>query len=238
MFLFLGCGLLSAQDVGQIQSIDVSAIEYLNVVDNQSPLYYGKEQDSYHYLHLNRSSLRPLNHSYMVDYKYTKALLSYRKVIYPEAMLRFDFHNDELVVLSPDLRNIVLTPENVDFAELHGQTIIYFRSDSLPGCPSNGYYVLLYSGNCKVLKKQTAVLVTNVVSSKIDYVFTFSTNYFLFKDGVYHTFKNKRGLLNVMQPYKSEMKRFISSNRLNFRNNADEFISRTVKEYEKISNTQ
>ena len=238
VFFLFGCGLLAAQNVDQVQSIDVSAIEYLYAVDNQSQLYYGKEQENYHYLHLNHPAIRTLNHSYLIDYNYTKARLSYHKVIYPEAMLRLDFYNDELVVFSPDLRNIVLTPDNVDFAEMHGQTIIYFRSDSLPGCPSNGYYILLHSENCKVLKRQTARLATSAENTRIEYFFVFSIKYYLFKDGVYHTVKNKRGLLNVLHPYKSEMRRFISSNRLKFKRNADELISLTVKEYEKISNAQ
>ena len=238
LLLFFGCGLLYAQEVVNNESIDVSAVEYLNTVDIYSPLYYGKEQENYHYLMLNHPTLRTLNHSYLVDSKYEKSRLSYRNVIYPEVLLRLELYRDELIVLAPDFRNIVLIPESVDFVEMHGQKIIYFTGDSLPGCPANGYYVIVHSGNCLVLKKQGANLMTSASSIKLEYFFTFFTKYYLLKDDTYHSIKNRRTLLNVLQPHKRELKRFMSSNKLNFRQNADILISQTVKEYEKISNKQ
>jgi hypothetical protein len=213
-----------AQDSGRQRLVDNLAIDYLRIADKQSPLFYGREQEGH---------LRATNHPYLKDLQYAKARLSYCGVIYPEAMLRLDVSRDELVALSPDNRNIVLFPENVDFAELHGQTIIYFRYDSLPGCPPTGYYTLLHSGNCKVLERQNAALVLKTTSKEQHYVFT--TNFYLYKDGVYRTIRTKSGLLRKLQPYKKELKRFISANQLRFRRDTEEFLTRTVGEYEKLS---
>ena len=224
-FFVLCCGHLFAQDTRQ-QLIDHAAIEYLRIAGNQSVLYYGNEHDGHP---------RTSNHPYLKDAQYSKARLSYLRVVYPEVMLRLDLSRNELVIQSPELRNFVLFPENVDYAELHGQHIIYFRYDSLPGCPSTGYYVLLHSGKCKVLEKNSALLMRNNQSTTLDQYFTLSTNYYLYKDGVYHIIRNKRGLLNVLYPYKKELKHFISSHRWRFRHEAAELIAQTVKEYEKLS---
>jgi len=230
LLFLLGSVCLFAQDAVLGHAVDISAVEYLHVAGDQSALYYGKEQEGY---------WRVLNYPYLHDAQYVKARLSYRRIIYPEALLRLDWHRNELVVMSPDKRNVVLFPENVDYVELHGKHIIYFRRDNLPGCPSSGYYILLYSGQCKVFEKQTASMVRNTNNtSRVEYYFSFSTNFYLFKDGVYHNIRNKRGLLKVLHPYKRELNRFISSNNLRFRHNAQELISRTVSEYEKLSGLQ
>ena len=226
-FLFY-CGHLFAQTVERRQLIDNAAMEYLQTAGNQSALYYGNPQDG-----LPRAT----NDPYLKDAHYAKARLSYSRVIYPEVLLRWDLFRDELVIFSPDFRNIVLFPENVDHAELHGHHIFYFHRDSLPGSPSSGYYILLHSGDCKVLEKQTASLMKESNYSTA-WMYVFSTNFYLYRDGVYHTIRTSRGLLNVLQPYKKELKRFISANRLQFRKNTEEFLIRTVNEYEKLSGSR
>ena len=223
---FFGGGCLLAQDIGRQPPIDSSAVRYLRMADKQSVLYYGNEQEW---------PPRATNHPYLKDELYSKARLSYHQVIYPEALLRLDLSKDELITISPGFHNIVLFPENVDFAELHGQHIIYLRRDSLPGCPSTGYYILLHSGNSKVLKKNTATLMNESDANRMRYYYTFTTRYYLYKDGVYYNIRNQRGLLKALSPYKKELKRFISSNALYFKKNSDVFLTRTVNEYEKIS---
>jgi len=226
-FFILVCGQMFAQDVGDRQLIDVFVFKYLQMVGDQSALYYGNEQDKH---------LRASNHPYLKEELYVKARLSYCRIIYPEVLLRLDLSRDELVVQAPDRRNIVLFPENVDFAELYNQQIIYFRTDSLPGCPSSGYYILLHSGNCKVLEKKTATLMLENNSRNLSY--TFSTRFYLYQDGIYYNIRTKNGLLKVLYPHKKELKRFISANHLRFRRDAEEFLSLTIGEYEKISGTQ
>ena len=215
---------LFAQDIARRQPTDNAAVEYLQAVGSRSALYYGKIQDAH---------MRASNHPYLADAQYAKARLSYFGVIYPEALLRMDLSRDELVVLSPEFQNIVLSPENVDFAELHGKTVIYFTRDSLLGCPATGYYMLLHSGKCKVMEKKTAVLALE--NNSYQYSFSFKTNYYLKKDDVYYTIRNKKGLLKILHPYKKELKQFISNANLQFRYDAPEFIRKTVSEYEKLS---
>jgi len=222
--LLFGFNGLYAQDARQ-QLIDDAALEYLQIAANQSVIYYSVEQEWHP---------RATNHPYMRDDQYVKGRLSHLHVIYPEAMLRFDLYRNELLVQSPLLRNFVLFPENVDFAELHGYHLIYFRADSLPGCPSSGYYLLLHSGNCKVLEKQIAVLMQDARATTLTQYYIFQANFYLFKDSAYHPIRTKHGLLKLLHPHKKELKRFISSHNWRYRLDAEELIRQTVREYEKI----
>ena len=226
MLLLFGGGHLLAQDTGRRQLIDNSAVEYLQSVGKQSVLYYGNEQVNYPHTS---------NHAYFKSEQYVKARLSYSGVTYPDIPLRLDICRNELIVLSPESRNIVLFPENVDYLKLHDKHFIFLRPDNLPGCPSAGYYILLHSGKCRILEKNSAKLNEKIEVNKLIRYFDFSTNYYLYKDGIYYQIKNENGLLKILNPYKKELKRFISTNRLKFKRDAEEFLTLTIKEYEKLS---
>ncbi len=224
LFLLLGCVLMNAQERNEL--VDSAAVRFLQTAENFSALYYGFEYEGLP---------RTLNHPYLKNDDYTKARLVYKHIMYPEALLRLDLYRDELVVRSPGFRNITLFPENVAFAELHGKHIIYRPKDEWPGCPPNGYYFLLYEGDCKIFEKRIALLIEKTSPGLLERYFEFSTRYYLLKDNVYYQIRNKTGLLKALTPYKKELKRFISSRKLNFRNDAEQFLILTVNEYERIS---
>lgn len=216
LFIFTG-GYLSAQQTDDL------ATKYLRTVGDHSTLYYGR-------LQLGRPGAA--NHPYLVTSLYTPARLSFRGVVYPQVMLRLDLERDELVVLSSNGRHIVLSPEDLDYAEFHGRHIVYLDNGYLPA----GHYMVLHSGNTMVLKRQTATQVYRQVSStNLERRFIFRITYFLYKDGVYHTIQNRRGLLSLLYPHQRTLNRFISSNRLNRRGRTEEMITLTVIEYERLS---
>ena len=225
-FIVLGGSQLLAQDSEQNLSMEVLVDEYMQIVREKSVLYYGSEQEKYP---------RSTNHPYFESAEYVKACLSYNQVIYHEVSLRLDLNRDELVVLSPEGKNIVLFSENVDFAELYNRNVIFFSSDSMQGCPSSGYYFVLHSGKCIVMEKQSRWMMVKLNSfHETEYSFPLSVDYYLYKDGAYYKIKNKKTLLKVLNPYKEEINRFISANQLRFRRNAAELITRAVSEYEKL----
>jgi len=225
LFLLIsGFGHLYAQNTGRRQQLDSIAASFVLTAGGYSALYNGGQQVP-----------PPLatNHPYLNDKQFVKARLSYHGVIYPEVLMRFDLSQNELTVLSPNYRTVVLYPEYVDFAELHGNHIIYYRKDSLPGAPSTGYYNLLYSGKCRILGKNTAMIRINYSMRMPHYIF--EKKFYLYHDGAYHTIRSKQGVLKVFQPYKKELKQFISTNHLRFRNNTNLFLVKTAGEYEKLS---
>jgi len=223
VMLILGFGRLSAQDA----VIDSAAISYIHASENFSTLFYGTEYEGFP---------RAKNHPYLKDEQYTKGRLLYQQVAYPEALLRLDLYRDELIVRTPGFRSIVLVPENVGFAELHGKRIVYFQKDNSPGCPATGYYLMLYAGDCKVMEKKHAQMIEKTEPGRLERFFELSSRYYLYVNGVYYPVKNKSGLLKVLNPYKKELKRFISSQNLNFRRNAEQFLTQTVQEFERIRN--
>ena len=218
------CLQLVSQDLQQ--SIDTSVAEYLQHARGRSTIYYGDEVVPYP---------RTTNHPYFKDIQYVESRLSYNNAVYPDVLLRLDLNRDELIALSPDFQKNILFPENVDFADLHGKRFIYFQKDSLQGCPPSGYYILLHSGTYMLMEKIAVEVIERVDINGVERTFRFSPRYYLLKDGKYHRIKNKNGLLKPLRQQKKELKQFISTHRLNFKKDAEMFLTYTIKEYEKLT---
>ena len=224
--IFLFGGILSLMAQEQRQTVVDATTAYMQTSGNSSALYNGEEYEKY---------LRTTNHPYLADNMFVHAQLSYQNVLYPDVLLRYDMHKDKLVIQSPNLYEIVLFDENVEFAEMFGKHIFYFQKDTIPGCPPSGYYILLHAGNSKVMEKRNASLVETAVSGSMLRYFIFSTRYYLFMDGEYFMVKNKQDFLKILSPYKKELKRFISTRHLNFKKDAETFLIHTMGEYEQLS---
>ena len=225
--LFFSFCSVSAQETVRFLAVDDAALDYLRTVGSHSTIYQGAEQQWHP---------RTTNHPYYRDERPVSARLSYNNIVYPDVLIRLDWSRNELIIFSPDNRNLVLFEENVDFAHLHGKHVIYFQRDSLPGSPPTGYYVLLHSQKYKVLKRQTATLThSNTAQQTKNQHFVINTNYFLLHDGIYHNIRSKRALLRIFQPQRKELEKYISSNRLRFRADRETFITQTVREYERLT---
>ncbi len=221
--IIIMCGQISAQEDGQQQLVEKYVALYMNAVRNHAIIYNGKESEKYP---------RVQNNPYFKGILYTEGQLSYNGVIYPGVYLQLDLCRDELVVLSPDyLFNVVLSPDKVDYAHIHGYHVFPLQSDGLPGCPSSGFYLRLYSKGCVVLEKQS----TTLEIRDREPVFMPSVKYYLRKDDVYYRLRGKRSLLKALGSHKKELKQYVRHSHLSFRENAETMIVSVVKEYERLN---
>lgn len=222
---FCTCVRSYAQDTGQ-QSLSDHFTGYMDYAGVRAVIFTGEQQKGHPYT---------TNHPYLREQDYTTGGLSYNKVIYSDMQLRYDMSRDELVLRSPDFRNIVLFPENVDFVDIHGYHMIYFRKDSLSGCPDTGYYFVLHSGKYKLLMKQVNVLQQKTNQREIEQYYSSSVTYYLLKDDVYYRIRNKKALLEALGSHKKELQRLFRSHHLKFRKNSEVMVLAAVREYENLT---
>ena len=232
-FLLLGGMILccwqwaDAQDkIPSEQLYEAFAARYMDSVSNRTTIFYGKLQEP---LWMITS-----NNPYFKDARYTKSKIRYGGSLYTDIPLRWDLYRDELVVLSPDNYNVVLSPDKTEDATFHGYHIRYLKKDSLSNSPPPGYYLLLHAGPCTVLVKHTAVMQQKSYNQRIENYFMFATKYYIKKENVYFPVKNKNTLLNALGDYHQELSRLIRANRFTFKRDAEAMIVTTVKEYEKM----
>ncbi len=221
LLLFLLCWRAYAQEIVQSPLVEKYATSYMNLARSQAAIFNGDEQKKYP---------RTPNDPYLKSQEYTMGRLSYNGVLYPDVRLRLDLCRDELVALSPNYQDIVLSSEKIDFAELHNYRILYLSPGQLPDCPFSGFYILLYSGSCMVMEKRSFSLELREGQS----TFIPSVKYYIYKDDTYLRVRNKRSLLKALGDYRRELAQYIRHSNLRFRSDAEKMIVEVMKEYERL----
>lgn len=227
---FMVSCLASAQTPEPLRLGGINALmeQYLKEAQEKAQIYYGKEPLPY--------SPHIKNHPYLMAGVFNGGLLSYDGIQYPNVNILLDLYRDQLLVLSPyNYSYIILQPGEVNFADMYGYRIIYFRPDGLKGCPPEGYYQLLYDGKYTVLEKQACSLFETRKGEVTEGTFNRSTKYYILKDGVYHTVKSKGSVLNVFKSHKKELNQYSKQQRLNFRKETEKAIVSMVKQFETLN---
>jgi hypothetical protein len=202
---------------------------YLVSAGQRSPLYTGKEPLPYP-RHIT-------NHPYLGTALFAEGTVVYDDVRYPGVYMRLDRFRDELTVLLPNEQSefsLILQPERVNYVDLHGYRIIYFRPDGLKGCPKQGYYQQLYDGECRVMEYTSCSMFETRKEEVMTGNFNFSTKYYIRKDNAYYQVRSKGSVLKVFRTHKNELNRFVREQKLNFKQQPEEAIVAVVKEYETL----
>jgi hypothetical protein len=222
LYLFLAAGALSYAQSEQ------PAARYLAAAGACSPVYTGKIPLPYpsHFT----------DYPYLRTPEFTEATLSYDGTVYPGVRMRLDVYHGRLLASPPGKSyEVILPPERVDFAKLHGCHVFYFRPDGLKGAPSAGYCLLLHEGDCRVISRPGCSMHEMSKDGVETGWFRFSTKYYILKDSVYYAVKSKGSLLKIFPSHRKELSRYIREQRLNFRRNTEEAIVATVKQYERLN---
>ena len=221
---------LSAQDHSLQPTIEQYAAAYMDVASAQAAIFSGNRQKPL--------TQMLLNHQYFKNQDFVNGRLSYNGVVYPDVSLRWDLYRDELIIFSPTNYNIVLTSNNIDFAEIHGYHIFYLHPDSVAGYPPAGNYIRLYSGDdYLLLEKLTHNLYRdkNVQRGRFAYYFDLTTHFYLQKNGTYYKISNRRSLLKTLSTHRKELRRFINARNMRYKDDAEKMVLEVVKEHEKLS---
>ncbi|MDR2810632.1 MAG: hypothetical protein LBB84_08800 [Tannerellaceae bacterium] len=218
LYLFLATSASFAQS-------DTLITRYLAMEGKHSPLYTGKIPLPYPaYME---------NYPYLQRPEFTEGALSYGGTCYPGIRMRLDVYHGRLLVSPPgELYEVILPPEQVDYAKLHGYHVFYFYPDSLKDSPPAGYYLLLHDGGCRVLSRPVCSMRETSRDGVVTGWFRCSTKYYILKDSVYHAVKSKGSVLKLFPSHRKELSRYIGEHRLNFRRNAEEALVAVVKRYE------
>lgn len=225
-FLLLGLQLRSQNPIPFNSSV---VSKYISEANGYSPIYSSKSPVLYGgYIK---------NHPYFIEDKFVEGMLCFDGVVYPKTLMKLDLYKNELIVLSPLNRQLlVLSGELVDFAVLHGYHIIYHskeraRNSSL----DEGYYLLLHDGELTVLEKQ-GYLLKEEVGNEVELSFSKKNiKYFILKDSVCCIVKNKKSALSTFISHKKELNRYIKQEKLSFRKDAEKAIVAVVKHYEHLN---
>ena len=219
-----------AQEQDQSTISDNIINSYFTEVKSSAVIYSGKEEPNYKF--------PIMNHPYLDTDRFRYGKISFDGKEYPNVLFRLNQEIGELIVLSANSRFSVIVPKNrVDYATIDSAYIYYLDSKSaadvlLP----EGYYVRLYNGDNKVVKREVFYLLSSINNAyNVEYSYQKSIKIYIQKDGSYHPVKNKRSVLNFFSSKKKDLKKFIRQSGLSFSKNPDEAIVAVAKYYDELN---
>jgi hypothetical protein len=200
---------------------------YYSAIGLQAHLYNGPLYEPYP---------RPFTdgHQFFKTDAFSNETVSYDGLQYFNIPLRYDIIRDEVVTLYP-VNNfyVSLIREKLDSFTFLNHSFIKINSDSV-SAPSTGFYdQLFFSPAISFLaaRKKNMLEVSERLS--VDVKVTERTNYYIKKDNVYHTVKNKKSVMGLLKDKKTEMQQYIKDNKLRFKNFEADVIQ-TLRYYNQL----
>lgn len=147
---------------------------------------------------------------------------------YDNVPMYYDIEKDVLLVSYPQGTKVQLLPERVSSFEMENRRFANLRD----GKVSPGYYEVLYDGNMKFYAHRDKELKLRQNGNETSHEFDYTVKYYILKNGVYHTVKSKRSVLNLVSDRAKELKRSVRESKLKFGKNREKAITYILTRYE------
>lgn len=225
--LLLAWGVASGQAAPP--PYDEGGVVYTKVAGSQAALYTGRQEPRY-----------PAyweGHPYLTTDEFLTGTLAFDGVVYPEVWMRLNTHIDELVVLTPDQRLVILLPaDRVAYARMNGMEIRRMEPMGEKGTLDAGYYARLREGKYPLWKRARKSTERRTEGLEMIYFFKESVDYYLEIGGRFVAVNSKRALLRRLEGRQAELNSFIKRQQLSFNKaNREASILAVVAYYESLN---
>jgi len=154
--------------------------------------------------------------------------------------LMYDIYNDQLLLehfnSSGSLAPIKLFNSKISSFKLQGHSFVKFEKDTISGL-SDGFYDELFIGDqveIHVMRKKE--IYKSSGTNTVEEVFKERDKFYIKKDGVFYLIKSQRNISKALLDYKKEIKRFIRSNKLFYRQDKERTLVLVARYYEDLKN--
>lgn len=200
---------------------------YYQFTGRQARLYNGIDHTGYY------SSIKGT--AYYVNDSLLKGSVVYDGLLFKDVPLIYDMYQDEVVTLHFNGLKMTLLSEKVKeftFRQHHFVRHVYdsLAASSVP----TGFYDYLYEGKVTALMHRIKRLdekVTDVIVRE----FLPNDKYYIYENGVYHSFKTYHGLLNALKRKKSEIRRYLKKHKIKFREDPERAIVEAARYYDTLN---
>jgi len=225
-------GYVSAQTGTDSTGLSLVIANYNTAIGQQSHLYNGPEYEFYD----------PLikGNAYVFDNKtFTPGSVKYGTGVYRDIPMLYDLNKDVVVVLLYNhFTKFSLLNERVHEFWLLNHHFIRLNADSMgKGALATGFYDQLYQGkSVGIIVKRAKSIQTTTGNNTIESFFSETKDYYVKKGNNYLGFSGKGGLLDIFKDKKKELRQYIKTNNLDFRENLEQAIVSAATYYDHITN--
>jgi len=205
---------------------------YNTAIDQQSHLYNGPEYEFYD----------PIikGNAYVFDIKtFSPGNVNYNGILYNNVPMMYDINKDVIVILLYNhFTKISLLSTRVSEFWLLDHHFVHINSDSTGRAAlTTGFYDQLYAGhNTQILVRREKSIQTTTGSSTVESFFHETKGYYVKKGANYLSFSSKGALLDIFKDKKKELRQYIKTNNIDFRENFELAITNVASYYDQLTN--
>lgn len=195
---------------------------YLNEIDDNAEIYHGSE-----YI---RNGQKANGFPFFESDNLLAGSVSYQGTTYTGQNLYYDLVSDEIII--PNYAKnalIVLSPGKVDSFSIGTHVFVLLTSNASNHLARDGYYEQLYSGEPGVYARREKKLASGTGSEEAKYI-QYNT-YYVRLNNVFYPVDGKSSLLDILKDQEDVLKKYIRTNKLNFKKNPESALVLSVTYY-------
>jgi len=232
-YILLICGLsqhVTAQNADDTtlheNALNAIGVYYQNLGE-ESPLYNGSEYIEYAY------TLQE-GHPFFQVVNFINGNVNVDGMIFHDVPMLYDIVKDQLIIQDfQKVYKINLPADRVQQFFLLGHLFVHLNaSDQV----KTGFYDQLYKGKISLFAKREKKILEKYSNIQISKVVISQNVYYIKKDGVYYTIKNKSSLFSALKGKKKEVQQYLKANDIKFKREPERAMIMAVKYYDQLTN--
>ena len=232
-YILLICGLsqhVAAQNADDTtlheNALNAIGVYYQNLGE-ESPLYNGSEYIEYAY------TLQE-GHPFFQVVNFINGNVNVDGMIFHDVPMLYDIVKDQLIIQDfQKVYKINLPADRVRQFFLLGHLFVHLNaSDQVKA----GFYDQLYKGKISLFAKREKKILEKYSNIQISKVVISQNVYYIKKDGVYYTIKNKSSLFSALKSKKKEVQQYLKANDIKFKREPERAMIMAVKYYDQLTN--
>ena len=177
-------------------------------------------------------------HPYFFKDELSKGSITYDNIVFDNVELLYDEAKD-WVILQDSTHRIQLVSERLQGFTVFNQPFIRLEKNANIPIVSTGFYQVLYDGKIKLYKKEVKIIkekFTNTPELKV--LFEKLNYYYINKADRFYRIVKKKDFLKIFNDKSKELNDFISNERLNFRKDKDNTLTKLITYYDLLTSTE
>jgi hypothetical protein len=233
-YILLVCTLsrhVTAQTVDT--SFNEDALNAVNIyyqsLGAESPLYNGSEYVEYTY------TLQDGNPFFQSD-AWTNGDIVLDGMNFHDVPMLYDIVKDQVIIRDfQKAYKINIPADKIQQFKLSGHTFIRITHNS-PGQVKTGFYDQLYNGKIAVYARREKKIIEKYGGLQISNVIEQKNIYYVKRDSVYYTIKNKRALLDALNDKKKAIQQYLKKIQVKFKDDPETVMILVAEYYDKLTN--
>jgi hypothetical protein len=185
---------------------------YINEIGDNAQIYHGSE-----YI---RNGQKAIGFPYFESDNMLVGSVSYQGNIYTGLHLFYNLVSDEIIINNYAKNALItLSSGNVDSFTIGAHAFLQLTTNKTNGLPRDGFYEQLSAGDPAMYVRREKRLVIGTGSEETKYIQY--NNYFLKYKNAFYPVDSKKALLDLLNDQQDLLKKYIRSNKLNFKKNLE-----------------